>query len=340
MGMNSSKNEPVIDLTSCQNELDTKIKSENKVSDYDYLVCSGGGIKGVSYCGAMKILNDCGIDQSKMKGFAGTSAGACVVGLLAVGYTTEELTCIMADMDTDDVFDDKFGVIRDTMNLVEKYGIAPGKFIYNLLGDLIEAKTGSADYTIEQLYLDKKIKLVIVGTDMNTSKSRYFHPESLIESDRKISIRKAIRISMSLPYLFEPVVHLDHLHVDGGVLDNYPIHVFDGAYPGDFKARIGSCRPNTKVLGLRILAESDAAILHCPEKNPEKISSLIDYSMAFLRTFMTENDRRTLIPAHTSRTITIITPDYDMSNFSLSTEDKKTLIKAGMTHTINFFNLN
>ena len=321
MGIFSSKkNKPLVIPT-----IDSKIALGQ---DYEYLVFSGGGIKGVSYCGALDVLNKLHILGPNIKGYAGTSAGSIVAGLLAVGYSSEELGKIMIDMDMDKIFDDKIGVIRDTINLVKTYGVAPGNYIYDLLGELIKAKTGSADYTIAQLYLDHKIKLVIVGTDMNISKSRYFSPDALDEDDQTISIRKAIRISMSIPFMFEPVLHQGHLHVDGGVLDNFPLFVFDQEQPN---------KPDSKVLGLRILTESHENKLTNPETCPEKLDSILDYSLSFIKTFMIENDRKTITDEYNSRTITIITPDYPVTQFSISIEDKNTLIEAGAKYAVEFF---
>ena len=307
-------------------------KMNNK---YDYLVFSGGGIKGVSYCGVAQSLEKNLASIKKIKGFAGTSAGSLVAALLAVGFNATELTRCMMELDTYKILD--ANIIRDAMNLYTSWGLAPGKFIYDYMGELIKQKTGDADYTIEQLYLDKQIELVIVGMDMNLSMCRYFHPKSKVEADRKIPIRKAIRISMSVPYIFEPVKHLDHYHVDGGVLDNYPIHVFDGAYPGDPKSKNGQCQPNSKVLGFRIISKSDESILNDTDPNPREITSLLDYSALFIKAFTLENDRKTMTDIHKSRTINIVTPDIDIINFSLTKTEKNNLIDIGAKATMEFF---
>src|SRR5690606_4411768 len=134
---------------------------------------------------------------------------------------------IMDEMDFRKLVDDKVGYIRDTINFVEDYGVCPGEYINQFLGDLIERKTGNPDYTIEQLYQDKGIKLVIVTTDIVHYRSVYMNPCNELEHNRCIPIRKAIRMSMSIPFLFEPVKYEGQLCVDGGVLDNYAIHAFD-----------------------------------------------------------------------------------------------------------------
>ena len=52
------------------------------------LVCEGGGIKGIALLGAIYYLNEQGYEFKKI---AGTSAGAIVASLLAVGYKGNEL---------------------------------------------------------------------------------------------------------------------------------------------------------------------------------------------------------------------------------------------------------
>lgn len=302
---------------------------------YEYVVFSGGGIKGISYCGAIEVLNKLNI-LDKIKGFAGTSAGSIVASLLAIGYNSYEIKKIMFELDMASIVDGTTSYLREGINLVESYGFVPGNYVNGFLGKLIKDKTGSEDYSIEQLYSDKNIELIIVATDMNISRSRYFFPTSPNESDRKISIRQAIRMSMGIPFLFEPIVHSENLHVDGGILDNYPIHVFDGTYPGDILAKNHMVKPNAKVLGLQIMTCDQIKKL---EESPEKIKidSILHYGLAFISAFMAENDRRELTPHNKFRTIRIITPYYNMDTFTISNEEKNNLIECGRHATVEYF---
>jgi NTE family protein len=311
---------------------------KNNISlDYQYLVFSGGGIKGIAYCGALDVLDSNNIlyqedGSSKILGFAGTSAGSIIAALLAVGYKTKEIKKILKKLDMRDLIDDKIGIIRDGINLIEKYGTAPGNYVLFFLGNLIKAKTGNEDYTIDQLYNDKGIKLVIVGTNMNMCTSQYFYPGDA----SNITIRKAVRISISIPFLFEPVLHDENFYVDGGVLDNYPLHVFDGEYPGEKMARCGTCNPHDKVLGLQIVTD-DGANEDGKLTNREKIDNLLHFGFAFLKTFMLENDRRMLTCANKKRTVRIITPNYPTTNFTISDDDKNLLMECGRKCTSDFF---
>ena len=98
---------------------------------------------------------------------------------------------------------------------------------------------------------------MITGVDMNRKKILYFYPDHHEEVMRNVSIRTAVRISMGIPWVFEPVEFNGGLCVDGGVLDKYPIHAFDGEYPGDPVARLNLCPANPEVLGLNIVSVDD-----------------------------------------------------------------------------------
>lgn len=307
---------------------------------YEYLVFSGGGIKGISYCGALEVLEEKKILYDELgilniKGLAGASAGSIIAALLAIGYTPSELKKIMLDIDFAKLIDDKLGVIRDTVNFVKDYGIAPGEYFYNLIGEYVEKKTGNKDYTIDELYKDENVSLVIVGTDISCKQSIYFYPNHQDKNFHNVPIRKAVRISMSIPFLFEPVKFNGRLCVDGGVLDNFPLHVFDGEYPGDVIARLNLCPPNPHVLGLNIMSNEDMNNYVYHKK--QDIDGLWDYSISYVSLLLTENEKRVMTPSYWQRTINILTPDFPLTNFNLTEKEKLDLIKRGEKSTIKFF---
>lgn len=321
-------------------EMEKLLQSTKSEKKYEYLVFSGGGIKGTTFLGALSVLEKQGIlydkdGNSKIKGYAGTSAGSIIAALLAVGYTRKELKKIMLNLDTVAMVDDKCGVIRDTINFAKDYGLAPGNYIVKFLGDLIKKKTGNSNYTLDDLYRDKKIKLVIVGTDVNRERSIYFYHNHLDKNYRNVPIKTAVRISMSIPFVFEPVLFNEGYCVDGGMLDNYPIHVFDGEYPGDMRAQMNLCPPNPNVLGMNILttSEIDNYLLN----KRKDINGLWEYAMSFLGTFLTDNEIKIMTPSYWLRTINIRTKDYPLTDFSLTEEQKLVLIGNGKTSATEFF---
>ena len=319
-------------------DITESIEETKDKKTYKYLVLSGGGMKGLSYCGAIDVLEDKSILKN-IKGFAGSSAGAITASLLAVGYNAKELQDIIFGIDYSKIIDDKWGVFRDAINIVEDFGLAPGDYFIDLMGKIIEKKTGNKDYTINDLYKDKGITLVITGTDINHKKTIYFCPNKNNKINKShhgdIPIRKAVRISMSIPFLFEPVTYDGCMCVDGGVLDNYPLHVFDGEYPGDQDARLNQCPPNHEVLGLNIMTSDEIGGYDTNIR--DQIDNFWEYSVAYLNLFLKENDRRMMTPSYWKRTINIITPDIPLTKFDLSDKEKYELVDRGKEYTEYFF---
>jgi hypothetical protein len=118
-------------------------------------------------------------------------------------------------------------------------------------------------------------------------------------------------------------------------LDNYPIQVFDGSTPEDPKARLNLCHPNPKVLGLKIMT-SDKELTYEFVKR-EDIDSIFSYAFSFIETFLIDNERRVMTPSFWKRSIMIITPDYPLSKFTLTTQEKENLINLGEQYVIEFF---
>ena len=304
-------------------ELIKEIKAKKQ---YEYLVFSGGGIKGISYCGALDILEQQGI-LSNIKGYAGTSAGSIVASLLAIGYTSAEIKELLNEIDFNKMVGDIWDLPFEAVNLLEKFGTSSGKYFYDFLGDKIKAKTGNPDYTFEDLYKDTKKQLVIVGTDMTHRISLYFYHK------KSIPIRHAIRISMSVPLVFQPSIYENNICVDGGILDNYPLHVFDGNYPGEQLSRLNLCPPNPKVLGLRIITQDESYVF--PQKYP--IDNIFDYILSFGDVLMSNNEKMVMTPSYWYRTINILTTSYPLYHFTLSTKQKNELINAGTDAVEKFF---
>lgn len=319
---------------------DKKMEIKNENSSYEYLIFSGGGIKGICYCGALLELEKKGLlfDENnalKFKGIAGTSAGSIIGSLLAIGYTPIEIKDIMYNIDFEKIGYDGTGYFSDTFNLFENWGLCPGNYIQELMGNLIKDKTGNADYTLEDLEKEKNIKLVIVTTNMNLKRSEYLYSGHSNKLFSNIPIRKAIRMSIGIPFMFEPYSYNDCFYVDGGILDNYPLHVFDGVNPEDPKARLNLSVPNPKVLGLKIMTPDRE--LNYDSVKKENLKTIYEYTFSFIDTVLIENERRLMTPSFWKRSIIIITPDYPLTKFSLTNEEKENLISVGKKYVNEFF---
>lgn len=300
-------------------------------TNYDYLVFSGGSIKGIAFLGALQVLLEYKIITSNMKGYAGTSAGSIIASLLSIGLTYDEIQKYMFDIDISKIPDDKIGFIRDTENFIKNYGVCKGNYLYKYLGNIIKTKCGNKDYTIRQLYDDTGVKLVIPVTDVNKKETVYLHPHNSVDAYKNIPIRLAVRMSTSVPFLFEPIKYNNSLFVDGGVIDNYPINVFDGEESelGSIDQCLGLCKPNNKVLGLKLITKIE------PNEWTE-INGVTNFGLQLIDLFLTDNDRKSYTKINKKRTINIMTESYCLTDFSMDMKRESDLINAGIRAAFEF----
>lgn len=139
---------------------------------------------------------------------------------------------------------------------------------------------------------------------------------------RGYPISKVVKMSSMIPYLFQPVIIQKNQHktyiLDGGILSNYPIWLFDSK---DI--------PRWPTFGYR-LRESD----YTP---PAKITGTISMSMAILSTMLEANDRRYINRHNAARTIFIPVQNIRAIDFAITEEQKRELIQLGRNKAKKFF---
>lgn len=231
---------------------------------YRNLVMEGGGIKGIAYGGALAELESRGILRNIIR-VGGTSAGAIQASLLAVGYSCEEISEIIANTPIESFNDGGF-VAYGTKRLVKKYGWFKGDSFLSTMEELIKNRTGNPNLTFEELHDLAKTypfrDLYVVGANLSMQHYEVFSHETY----PKMRIADAVRISMSIPLYYkalwvnpegklieEPTPEDDcQLFVDGGLLLNFPVSIFDHSkYIEDFE---GSEKKvfNDQTIGFRL----------------------------------------------------------------------------------------
>jgi NTE family protein len=213
------------------------------------LVFEGGGVKGIAYAGALQVLTDCGI-MPQIKQVAGTSAGAITATMVALGYTAPEIKSIIMDMDFKQ-FEDGW----DPLRLATEYGLYKGNSFLSWIQKMITARAHKGpNTTFADLYNQNGIGLFVFATDLNIYDIKQF---SHIDTPN-IPICEAVRASMSIPMFFKAWKFSNnqpdnHIYVDGGVVLNYPLTVFDNPQNPDnpqtmgfyLYDRNGNKKPNT-----------------------------------------------------------------------------------------------
>lgn len=277
--------------------------------DIEALGFQGGGIKGLAYIGALKQLQEYGLDMNKIKRFAGTSAGSQIATLLAVGYDIEELEAIFSNIPFHKYNDGSFGIFRNIHRILWSYGYNKGTFMKDFIDKLITDKIGNIRTTFLDLYEKKKVILRITGTCLTTRELEYF--------DYKLSphmpICKAVQISSCVPLFYAAVKYNGKYYVDGAVLRNLPIKAF----------------PENKTLFFRFKENKyDKNDGKKPIKNIlQFVYSIIDTTSKYCNDLAITDAMHTL---HSNiRMIEIDTYMVKATDFAISAKTKNFLVKQG-----------
>lgn len=305
------------------------------------LALEGAGIRGLAYCGALEVLSESG-QLNEVERVAGTSAGAIVGALLAVGYSADEIGTIVANTDFEDFNDGDFFFIGGTDRVIRTYGWYPGDVFVGWLESHVARKTGDADITFRQLHdrrdSDGFFELFITATNLTRQRAEVFSHETRPD----MRIVDAVRVSMSVPFWFT-AVHLDEagrvvepgegdVYVDGGILMNYPLRLFDEAkyYRGASAAAFGPDFRNPQTLGLRMeTPEQLASDAKGEGLAQQPIDGVEDYVRSLYVLVMEELNRRDLTTEDWERTVTIDDTNLGPRVKQLSPEQKEQLLSAG-----------
>lgn len=168
------------------------------------LVLSGGGAKGAVHLGVLKFLREEGIEPDI---YAGTSAGAIVASLIAIGLTPDEIK--------DSGINIKLKPLRNITKLWGSAGLINTNEIKEIIEDLLINK-GHFTGTFEDL----ETPLYIPATNMLTGDEVVFSKDSDFS---KTPLLDAMLASASYPFVFSPMLIDDVLYSDGGILNHFPV---------------------------------------------------------------------------------------------------------------------
>lgn len=189
------------------------------------LALSGGGIRGIAHAGALKALED---NQIKIDVIGGTSSGALIASLYALGYSPYYIYILFKRYSKDIAGINSAPIISGIGNFVKNKkipitGLKTGNSIEEAYNDLALRKG------VKSIQDIKNMPLVIPAVDVGEAKEYIFTNRIPEDSQDKsqyitdISIGKAVRASSSFPAVFCPCEYNKHKFFDGGVLDNIPV---------------------------------------------------------------------------------------------------------------------
>jgi NTE family protein len=270
------------------------------------LAFQGGGVKTLAYQGALKVLEEKNI-LPQIERVVGTSAGAFVAMLVAFRLPVDEMIAIFNTLDFS-----RIPALRSTKDLnwqppkllespverlvsnwdgvqrlMHRYGWYASERGYTWLQDVIASQCeGNGRATFAEFRQRGFLDLHVVVTNISTRQVEIFS----VHTTPDVAVADALLMSQSIPLFFEAVQFNGkeigsegHFYGDGGVLNNFPIHVFDQPqYTAHNEWYVNGI--NWETLGLRLYTPRD-----CPGSN-RPITNLVTYMSNLLEAMVDAQD--------------------------------------------------
>ena len=185
------------------------------------LALAGGGIRGIAHAGAIKALEENGIEINVI---GGTSSGSLIASLYAMGYSPyyiytlfKKYSATLVEMSNTPIIS---GIGNFVLNKkITMNGLKSGESLEKAYND-IALKKG-----IKKLK-DIKMPLIIPAVDISKGEEYIFCSKQILETEKyitDISVGTAVRASSSFPVVFSPCEFKNHIFLDGGILNNVPV---------------------------------------------------------------------------------------------------------------------
>ena len=269
----------------------------------------GGAIRGVSYIGAIKAMEELGICIDT---FGGSSVGSIIAALLAVGYTANELKQIFLKVNFE-LFKDisiAFGPI---------FAISKGEVFLEWVRELIEIKFYGENYkkgaNKAVTFKDIEKNLVIITTNLSNFECKEF---SRFETP-DYEIASAIRISSCMPGLMKPIEYNNTLLVDGDLQKSFPM----------WKLSKNLNSAKERILEFRLEGDYDTNNLSGIDYANAVYSCMTAMSTSFITSIYADKDKYDYIVLNTG--------DIVIVDFNMNQAKRTELIESGYKQTMKYF---
>ncbi|KAA9026265.1 patatin-like phospholipase family protein [Niallia endozanthoxylica] len=285
-------------------------------------VFSGGGIRGIALIGAIEEIEKRGYQFARL---AGASAGAIIAAFTAAGYNSKDIYNFIAEMDLTNLLDERKSFLP--------FSITKWVALYWTLGLY---KGDALEFWLEEILARKGVrtfadlpdqKLRFIASDITNGRLIVI-PDDLQKyglDPQSFSVARAVRMSCSIPYFFEPVrLKVDretNIIVDGGVLSNFPIWLFEDEHN----------QRERPIIGIKLSPKTD-------EIPKNKIENAIQLFKALFETMKDAHDARHIASKQEKDIIFIPSTGVFAIEFDLTDEMKQRLVQQGRECAIKFFN--
>lgn len=269
------------------------------------LVFSGGGVNGISFIGCLKSLEYYQIIKD-ITTIIGTSAGSIMSLLINIGYTSNELLEVIFHLDMNLLKDITSEYIIDYFT---HFGIDSGNKMMKALEVFLKQKDVPENITFQELYNNTGIHLIITGTNMTHRKTDFFEYKEY----PNMEVLTAIRISISIPFIFRKMIYNECVYVDGSLMANYPIyHIKD--------------------------KEDTIGFLIIDNGNNYDVNTFDSYMISILKCMSKQDD--THMVKHFGEHTIILDNTSNLFQFGISKEDKQDIFDKGYRATNDYLTKN
>lgn len=274
------------------------------------LALNGGGVRGFTFLGALKALEDKEIIKfENIEEFIGTSIGSITSVMISISYSPLELFEYLKDFNISELQDIRLE------RLTTFYGIDSGNNIIKFIKELLKKKDISEDITLKELYQLTKKKVTIVTTCLTDQETVYLNYETYPD----LKVYHAIRLSIGVPLIFTCAEYKGKRYTDGSVSMDYPMRYYDNEN-----------RDIDEALGIAIMRRNIYS-----QNDTHEIESIEDFVKSIFNCFMKKINKLE-VGNYKDRTIVIDTGEHSSFDFNMSLENKQTLYNLGYSSVLSW----
>lgn len=248
------------------------------------LCISGGSQKGLEYLGCVKYLEEIGILNIKnLKKIIGVSIGSYLCSCLLLGYSSDEILQDIMNTDIPSFVD---------VSVVD-LAVLKGEKIRSWVKETV-SKKGNPDITMLELFNKTGVEFTITTTCLEDGLIYITH-----KNRPNMKLCDAIICSLNLPFVFPPYVleenGIKKTYVDGGLIDNFPVHLLGSSAVGITSEKIKEDQNNNIFLYAKSLY--DIVKLHLEDlkkSNTEFIYKIVSNEKGMLNLNLSSDNKITL----------------------------------------------
>ncbi|MBC6479246.1 MAG: patatin-like phospholipase family protein [Hormoscilla sp. GM7CHS1pb] len=325
---------------------------------YADAVFEGAGIKGIALLGAMRCCDDLGLRWQKL---AGSSSGSLTAALLAANFAIDRLEQELGELDYMQFLSQKTSPLifcgdpRDDMKfpfwmlffllVTRSLGQYSSEPLHSWVASTLKSRKIKTFRDLEKGSRQLKVvasdisrrEMLLLPDDLNPAAPNLENQQRTVrenilrsyclESYLDFTVAEAVRLSLSIPLFFEPGRLGDYMILDGGLLSNFPLWIYDVQPQSGQPARL----PRWPTFGFRLLDNSTG--------RQSQIKGVFDIFSASLRTMAEARDRYHLREIDRGRTIEIDVTDAGVTTtqFNVKPAEKAELYRLGYDYTKKFF---